>query len=125
MNDFFNAYANAFDSLDPKAIASLYQLPCAISDGDGTQVFSASNALIDKFSSNCYVLRTLGYKETKFTILAEQSLGQSAKAVTLGWQVKLESGEMAFRAHYVCHLQQDHWRIFSVTVFSGSFSGET
>jgi hypothetical protein len=122
MNDFFNEYARAFDSLQADAIASLYLLPCAISDGDGTQVFSSNSGLIEKFSSNCNALQTMGYKAAKFTILTEQSLGQSAKAVTLGWQVKLANGQMEFRAHYVCQLQQNVWRIFSVQVFPGSVS---
>jgi hypothetical protein len=122
MNNFFSEYARAFDSLQANAIASLYQLPCAISDGDGTQVFSSNSSLIEKFSLNCNALQTMGYKAAKFTILTEQSLGLLAKAVTLGWQVKLANGKMEFRAHYVCQFQQDNWRIFSVNVFPGSFS---
>jgi hypothetical protein len=123
MNEFFNEYARAFDSLQASAIANLYQLPCAISDGDGSHVFLSNSALTTKFSSNCNVLQTMGYKASRFTILTEQSLGQLAKAVTLGWQVQFENDKMEFRAHYVCHLQQGAWRIFSVQVYPGSFSG--
>lgn len=125
MEDFFKEYTEAFDTFDAISIARLYSIPCAISDGDGEQVYSESNELISKFSSNCDAMRSMAYKYAKFNILGEQDLGQSAKAVTVGWRIYLENSEIEFRTLYVCHFINGLWQIFTAKVYQGSLTNNT
>jgi hypothetical protein len=121
MEELFNNYTEAFNTLNSDAIASLYRLPCAISDADGTQTFTDRPALIKKFALNCESMRNFGYQCAQFKILQEQPLGQDKVAVTVAWRVKASNSNLDFRTLYVCHFIDDKWLVFSANVYQGSF----
>jgi hypothetical protein len=125
MEELFNKYTKAFDALDPDAIASLYRLPCAISDADGTQTFTDRFALIKKFASNCESMRNFGYKYAQFNILQQQPLGQDKIAATIAWRVNTDDSNIDFRTLYICHFVDSDWLVFSANVYQGSFSNAT
>lgn len=122
MNEFFREYTNAFDALDANEIASLYRIPCAISDADGDQVFSDKSALIKKFEANCKALRELGYQGAQFNIIEQQQLEQDKKSVTIGWRIETAVSNIEARTLYICHKINGSWCIFSTNVYSGGFS---
>ena len=125
MDKLFQKYSDAFDSLDPNAIVSLYMIPCATSDGDGTQVFSKKEALLEKFEKNCLSMKTMGYSSSSFNILSETSMGEESKAINIGWRVQFEKSEIEFRSLYICQKISNQWYIFSANVYEGSFLNET
>jgi ketosteroid isomerase-like protein len=125
MEEFFQKYTEAFDSLDANAIADLYMLPCSASDGDGANVFSNRESLVEKFSGNCTSMKGMGYKHSKFSILDVTDMGGIAKAVVIGWRVFTTGSEFEFRTLYVCHNINGAWRVFSANVYQGSFSNVT
>jgi hypothetical protein len=120
MKEFFQKYAEAFDSLDANRIADLYMLPCSASDGDGVNVFSDRKSLIKKFTANCKSLVGMGYKRSKVNILDVIEMDETTNTVVVGWRVILESAELEFRTLYVCHKVNQKWRIFSANVYAGS-----
>jgi len=125
MNNFFQKYSEAFDSLDANTIASLYMTPCATSDSDGVQVFYNRESLLKKFHNNCLSMKSMGYKSSNFNILSETNLGKESKAINIGWRVELEKSEIEFRSLYICQKSNNRWLIFSANVYEGSFLNET
>ena len=121
MEVLFQKYTAAFDSLDATAIARLYTLPCAVSDGDGPNVFSTVEALTEKFESNCQMMRAMGYASSDFNILNITNMGDLACEVQVGWRVHTQSSVIEFRALYICHLIESDWFIFNANVYQGSF----
>ncbi|WP_419146776.1 hypothetical protein [Pseudoalteromonas 'SMAR'] len=56
MEALFKQYAAAWDAFNPKAIADLYLLPCAIVDSDGVQVLCISSNLIGYLAIKSYYM---------------------------------------------------------------------
>lgn len=121
MNTFFEQYQAAFDDLDAEKITSFYSLPCAISDGDGKAVYDSLPQLTEKFAANCNALVAMEYSHCELKIISEQALGEGACGVTVAWKAVTKTSEIPFRAFYICHKDNEKWRIFSVQVFSGAF----
>lgn len=115
---FFETYTRAFDDFDGCAIAALYCVPCAISDGDGEQFYSGRQGLEQKFSANCQAMRELAYRRAEFRILHEQKLGGSAMAVTVLWLIHTDKQPIEFGCHYVFHSVAGQWRIFAANVYA-------
>lgn len=122
MEQLFSDYATAFDALNPELIASLYRLPCAISDADGVQVFTDRPTLVSKFSKNCQTLRQLGYQRAKFTILSVEQLVNNELLVHVGWRVTTDNADIDFRTLYICHQIEQRWFLFSANVYPGCFN---
>ncbi len=122
MNELFQNYTKAFDSLDASAIARLYTLPCSTSDGDGSNIFNNSDSLINKFEENCSSMKTMGYQSSEFSILNEIDMGETAKAINIGWRVSTVNGAIEFRSLYICHKNENRWLIFSANVYQGAFN---
>lgn len=121
MDELFSKYLAAFDAFDATAIANLYRLPCAITDGDGVQTYSDRSELEAKFSKNCDTMGNFGYQSAQFNILQTQELGEEQVAVTVGWRITTTSSDIDFRTLYICHILEDSWFIFSANVYPGTF----
>ena len=122
MDELFQNYSRAFDSLIASRIVALYTLPCSTSDGDGSNVFTDKESLTNKFEENFKSMKSMGYQSSDFNILSEISMGETAKAVNIGWRVSTEHGEIEFRSLYICHREKDNWLIFSANVYEGKFN---
>lgn len=122
MEELFNKYTEAFNAFEPEAIASLYRLPCAISDADGVQTFTQRTALVAKFALNCESMRNFGYQHAQFTILEQHALGKDKVAATVGWRVAVNDSNVDFRTLYICHFVDHKWLVFNANVYQGSFS---
>lgn len=122
MNELFENYTRAFDSLNASEIAGLYTLPCSTSDNDGSSVFTDKKSLIGKFEENCSSMKVMGYQSSVFKILNEIEMGENSRAVNMGWRVTTVDGEIEFRSLYICHKQENNWLIFSANVYQGTFN---
>lgn len=81
MEEFFQQYTVAFNTLDAEAISQLYRLPCAISDADGVQAFTDKPSLISKFQANCHALKNAAYQKVSFNIINIDNLGADKVSV--------------------------------------------
>ncbi|OOF23201.1 hypothetical protein BZJ19_13190 [Salinivibrio proteolyticus] len=122
MEELFKKYNAAWDALNPRAIADLYRLPCAISDSDGVNVFCDNLSLTKKLTKNCEDMASFGYLEAKFNILNQHSLDTDQVAVTIGWRIRTASQDIEFRALYICHQIEEKWYVYSANVYRGSFN---
>jgi ketosteroid isomerase-like protein len=122
MEELFNKYTEAFNAFDPQAIASLYRLPCAISDADGVQTFTQRAALVKKFTSNCESMRNVGYQHAQFSLLEQHALGDDKVAATVAWRVVIDDSNVDFRTLYICHFVDNEWLVFNANVYQGTFS---
>ncbi len=84
MEELFQKYTATFDTLSLDAIASLYRLPCEISDADGVQTYTDKSELVSKFSANCEAMKSFGYKNAQFNILDKQPLIKKEMAILAG-----------------------------------------
>lgn len=109
MEELLSDYEAAFDKLDPNLIASLYRLPCAISNADGVQTFKDRPHLVSKFSKNCDVLQKLNYQQAKFNILSSEQLNNKDLLVHVGWRVIASNSDIEFRTLYICHQIEQRW----------------
>ncbi|MCW8091998.1 hypothetical protein [Alteromonas sp. ASW11-130] len=121
MEELFRNYTAAFDALNGNAIASLYRLPCAISDADGVQTYTEKSALVAKFSANCKTMESIGYQKALFNILDRQELSSEEMVVNIAWRVVTGRSNIDFRSLYLCHQINHAWLIFSANVYQGSF----
>ena len=121
MQHLFEQYTQAFDRFDAEAISDLYRLPCAITDGDGVQVYSDKEQLQAKFAANCEAMKGFAYKNAEFSILEELHMEADKVAVTVAWRINTNSNHIDFRSLYICHQVNGEWRIFSANVYPGSF----
>ena len=117
MKALFDKYTAAFNQFDSEQIANLYVLPCATSDGDGQDVFKSKTSLIKKFTGVCKQMAEMGYTHSEYKILNQESLGDSACAVTIQWKVFTKTNEIDFYTHYICHKVGNEWKIFTAQVF--------
>ena len=121
VQQLFEQYQMSFDALDATKIASLYHLPCAVSDGDGQAVFTSIEQLTEKFEANCKAMSAMEYSHSEFKIVDEKPMGGAAIGVTIAWKVFTKTSDIQFRAFYVCHNVAGQWKIFTVQVFQGTF----
>lgn len=124
LDAFFSQYTQAFDALSAESIAELYRLPCATSDGDGVNVYSDRQSLIEKFAGNCEAMKGFGYQKSMFRILEQQDLGEGKVSVNIAWRITTAGGNVDFRSLYICHKLSGDWRIFSANVYPGQFESE-
>lgn len=122
LHQLLDNYTAAFDALDAEKIASLYTLPCAISDGDGNKVFDTYGQLKEKFERNCLAIKEIGYRRAKYQIINDELLGQQARAITVAWVVFTEHQKIEFCCHYVCHNIESEWKFFVANVYQVSYS---
>lgn len=125
MEELFQKYTDAFDSLDAKKITDLYMIPCSTSDVDGVNIFSNRESLLKKFIKNSESMKDMGYKHSQFSILDVIEMGESRQSAVIGWRVYLQDSELEFRALYICHKLNETWRVFSANVYPGSFGNIT
>ena len=121
METLFQKYSAAFDALNASAITDLYTYPCATADGDGAKVFSTREQLCRKFTDNCESMSDMGYQHSQFTVLDIIDMDETTKTAILGWRVQLQNSTLEFKSLYVCHKQNEAWKIFSANVYAGQF----
>ncbi len=123
MHPLFKKYTHAFNALDGKAIASLYNLPCTISDADGTYTYHEFAALEQKFQQNCRALKGMQYDFAQYHILNSDQHADDKVSVILAWRVHLQkqSSPIDFHTRYLCQLKSNQWTILKAEVFAGEF----
>lgn len=117
IKELFDTYTDAFNQLDATAIARCYTLPCALKDGDGQQVFNETEDLLAKFEKNCRSMRGMQYQSATFEIVELSDLGQEGKSVTVKWCINTSNTNFEFNSLYICHKEENQWRIFVANVY--------
>lgn len=119
LNAFFCHYISAYDAASPAMIAAYFEIPAAVLDADGPQVFATREALEEKFSSYCEHFAAIGYESARYFKGHYEELGDAGAFIDLGWQIRTATTVEEFRTAYLLHRHTDGWLIFSASAYDG------
>ena len=109
---FLEHYREAWDALDLAKIADSFAVPCAITDQEGSRVYTSREALLAKAERLCKMIQKQGFSGCSYVIANKHQLGPGTIAVDLDWQLQT-SPPIKFPTLYVCHKGKTGWRFIS------------
>jgi ketosteroid isomerase-like protein len=111
--DAFRRYAQAFQSLDPRAVARHFNEPALLIMPQGVLALSTAADVEQAYARIMADLPALGYARTEFASLAERQLSDDLALVTGSGVWKKATGEafMPFGMTYTLRRSADTWRI--------------
>ena len=109
----FRRYAQAFQSLDPVAVARHFHIPSLMITPQGVLAFASGADVEQAYGRVMADLPARGYAGTEFSELVERKLGDDLAAVTGGGAWKTATGEefSPFGMTYMFRRAGDTWRI--------------
>jgi ketosteroid isomerase-like protein len=111
--DSFRRYAQAFQSLDPKAVAQHFYEPSLLITPQGILALSTAADVERAYARLMADLPARGYAGTAFSVLTERRLSDDLALVTGAGVWKKASGEefMPFGLTYTLRRSGSTWRI--------------
>ena len=111
---FFRAYARAFDAFDAKAIASYCDLPCVITGPDRSGALVTAEQVVRNFEAVNDNHRALGYHRAVLTACAViRTIGASFAEADVVWSFRRDDDSeiYAFPMTYLLRKPADQWKI--------------
>jgi ketosteroid isomerase-like protein len=109
----FRRYAQAFQALDPQAVAKCFNEPAVLISPDNVTALPTAAAVKQAYAQVMADLPAKGYARTEFSPLAERQL--SADVVTLSgtgrWQTATGEELSRFGLTYTLRRTNEGWRI--------------
>ena len=123
--DSFRRYAQAFQSLDPKAVARHFNEPSLMITPQGVFAFSTPADAEKAYARLMADLPGRGYAGTEFSTLTERQLGDDLALVTGGGTWKKATGEkfMPFEMMYTLRRSGDTWLIVVAAIHAPDSKG--
>ena len=111
--DTFRQYAQAFASLDPRAVARHFNEPALMITPQGVVALSAAADVEQAYGRIMADLPALGYVRTEFSALNERRLGDDLALVTGSgvWKKATDEAFMPFGLTYTFRRSGDRWLI--------------
>ncbi len=111
--DIFRQYAQAFASLDPRAVARHFNEPAMMITPEGVMALPTAAEVEQAYGRIMADLPALGYVRTEFSALTERRLGDDLALVTGSGVWKKATGEafMPFGLTYTFRRSDDGWLI--------------
>jgi len=119
LRSFFDRYRDAFDALDPNAIAELYAEPSGIQSGEHYLHWSSRAELCENMRGLCAHYTARGYQSASYEVVALRELGDFAVFADVYWQIEA-SGDApgwSFRTAYNLSLAPSGWRVRLCTAY--------
>ena len=122
--DCFRRYAQAFQSLDPKAVAQFFYEPSLLITPHGVTALATSAEVERAYARIMADLPAQGYARTEFAKLDERQLSRDLAVVTGGGAWKKVTGEdfAHFGMTYTLRRAGDAWRIIVAIIHDPSSS---
>jgi ketosteroid isomerase-like protein len=116
--DAFRSYAKAFQSLDPKAVATYFDEPALMITPKGVQALANAAAVEQAYARIMAELPAQRYARTEFSQLEERSLGDDLTMLTGSGSWVDTSGKkfMPFGMTYVLRRTSQRWRIVTAII---------
>ncbi len=121
IRQFFDAYRDAFNRLDGRAISAFYQVPSMISSTSGPGLFADADALIANNEKLCELYRNAGFIKTEYRECASIPQSDSFVVVDLEWSIhRTEKSPQVFNTTYQLVRRDDKspWKIEHVAAYS-------
>ena len=120
IQEFFDAYAQAFNDLDGEAVARLYALPSAIVDAQSYTPWQTFEPIRDNMVTLCRLYRDDGFVRTHFEPTAFIAQGAYFAVVDVRWTIELDGPRPArvFNTTYNLTRVSGDWRVLLCTAYS-------
>lgn len=120
IQQFFERYRAAFDSLDGEAIASLYAVPSGIAQERRYTHWQAFEPIRDNMVALCALYRERGYAGAEFEPGAFLRQGDDHAVADLRWQIKWSTGAAPWQFNTTYNLvrTEQGWRVLLCTAYS-------
>jgi hypothetical protein len=108
VQQFFDRYRAAFDTLDGDAVADLWQSPCAIASAHATDAHAEltwwhdDTPMRDNMRALCEVYRRSGYARATFELRGVTPMGPHHAFADVAWTLRRADGSLlqTFRTGY-------------------------
>jgi hypothetical protein len=113
LDRFFASYVEAFDRLDPDAIAAHYAVPSMLCTNAACVVWTNAAAIVENMRQLCQAYRRAGYRRASYEAVAAVARGDAHAVVDLEWTVERDAAlpRWRFRTGYDVMRQANGWRI--------------
>jgi len=114
VNDFFDAYANALEHYDTKAMTTYYSLPCSFIADESVSVFTDAAKLEGLFNQATLFYKQFGIAHARPEIWSKRSWTNRIVKVKLKWDYFDGNNQPVYNCdyHYIIRLDKnDHWKI--------------
>ena len=120
IQQFFEAYARAFNALDGEAVARLYALPSAIVDAQSHTHWPTFEPIRDNMVALCRLYRDDGFVRTHFEPTAFIAQGAHFAVADVRWTIELDGARAPriFNTTYNLKRLGDVWRVLLCTAYS-------
>jgi ketosteroid isomerase-like protein len=121
IRQFFDAYRDAFNRLDGRAVSAFYQVPSMISSASGPGLFTDAESLIANNEKLCEIYRDTGFARTEYREGAAISQCDNFFAVDLEWTIhRAQQAPQVFNTTYQLVRREagGAWKIEHVAAYS-------
>jgi hypothetical protein len=118
---FFDAYREAFNQLDGRAISAFYQVPTMISSGSGPGLFTDAESLIANNEKLCEHYRNTGFVKTAYRECSSILQSPNFVLIDLEWTIqRTQQSPQVFNTTYqlVRRDAASAWKIEHVAAYS-------
>ena len=118
IQDFFEGYAKAFDSIDGNRIAALYHMPTVTMRGDASiHCLQSREELARFFQGVADTYYKDGYRSGRFQNFQVVPIGERSALATMDWELQRGDGSVirAWRQSYNVVRVGDGWQILVST----------
>ena len=120
----FRHYAQAFQSLNPKAVAQYFNQPSLMITPQGVLAFITAADVEQAYARVMAELPARGYSRTEFSPLVERRLGEDLAVVTGRGVWKTATGDELshFGLTYTLHRSSETWHIVIAAILESDLS---
>lgn len=122
IRQFFDAYRDAFNRLDGRAVSAFYQVPSMISNSSNEGLFVDAETLIANNEKLCALYRNSGFVRSEYVENASITQGDHFFVADLGWTIHRDNqAPQRFNTTYQLVRRGDAaaaWKIEHVTAYS-------
>ncbi len=123
IQQFFDAYARAFNALDGEAVARLYALPSAIVDAQNHTHWPTFEPIRDNMVALCRLYRADGFVRTHFEPTAFIAQGERFAVADVRWTIERGGGRAPSVFNTTYNLTRvsgatGEWRVLLCTAYS-------
>ena len=110
---FFNAYADAYESYSPEAVAMLYFTPSVVVSDDRKMVFTSNDELIEHIRSLMNRLQAVGVAHCVPEVCQTMRLAEHILFSNVNWSFTDDEGQHVFSSFvsYTLQVEDDNLKV--------------
>ena len=119
LHAFFDSYREAFDRLDPDAVARHYHVPSMLIDGDTCLIWATDDQVLANMRALTKHYRADGFDHATFEVRHVLRLQRDSAIVVIAWVIDRtgDLGTRHFGTAYNLRRNEHGWRITVCTAY--------